>query len=630
MPNHFCSLVVACAASLAVGSASWVIAQEPDAACVVRGTLTLPSGAPAVGATLQLRGHVSSSQQKQGRGVPTEWGDPAAVTTGATGTFELRFVPPRALRFSLDASHGEHPRLGWRWLDIEAGATLELGTVPFEPPCYVEGHVEDSDGELLVGGWTVRGMPQGSGEKGRTYAEASAPVDAATGTFRIGPFPPGAVQLSAHGTIDASVGTVTVEARSGAPVHVVLRYTGPKLTSRIVCTTFCRPYHGFAVPNRLDGAAQSSLVLLDAEGKVLRHATPVAGSSQSWEFNDVPRGTHTIELRDPRFEPQRIEQVAPGQGYRMDLVGNAALVLEVMGEDGEPLDVYGLWVGYLGVGFSPHEFEVQSEGTPAPADGVITGVVPGDLLVEVRGPGGARKRQGVGPVAPGERKAVRIALAERTPLRGRVVHADGSPVANVRVEATRGLYPGHSRRGTISSVASREGVTHLASFEAETKTDAEGVFELTVLDPGQWTCCAVLSPYAWVAATVDHKGDAAPLVLTLPALGEVRGRLLVPEGVDRARLSVHLQSTERDPVRNLFMAGREERVPLPPDGQFRIVDVPHGAMRLNVRWLERDADGNLGSRSATIVRRPITIGAAPLELEIDVAEHLPKDGAGGR
>jgi hypothetical protein len=628
MPNHSRSLVVAFASSLALWSASSVRAQEPDAPCVVRGTLTLPSGGPAAGAKLQLRGHLSSSQQKQRHGVPTDWRDPAEVTTGATGTFELRFVPPRAFRFSLDASLGEHPRVGWRWHDIEPGATLELGTVPFEPPCYVEGHIEDGEGELLVGGWTVRGMPQGSGEKGRTSAEASAPVDAATGTFRIGPFPPGAVQVSAHGTIDASVGTVIVEARPDEPVHVVLRYTGPKLTTRIVCTTFCRPYHGFAVPNRLDGAAQSSLVLLDVAGKVLRHATHVAGSSQSWEFNDVPRGTYAIELRDPRFEPQRIEPVAPGQGYRMDLVGNASLTLEVVGEDGEPLDSYGLWVGYLGVGFSPHEFEVQSEGTPAPPDGVITGVVPGDLLVEVRGPGGARKRQGVGPVASGERKAVRIALAERTPLRGRVVHADGTPVANVRIEATRGPHAGHSRRGTISSVASREGVTHLASFEAEAQSDADGAFELTDLDPGQWTCCAVFSPYAWVAATVDHRGDGAPLLLTLPALGEVRGRLLVPEGVDCARLSVHLQSTERDPVRNLFAAGREERAPLPPDGQFRIVDVPHGDMRLNIRWIKRAADGTSIS-TATIVRRPITIGAEPLELEIDIAEHLPKDGAVG-
>jgi hypothetical protein len=124
---------------------------------------------------------------------------------------------------------------------------------------------------------------------------------------------------------------------------------------------------------------------------------------------------------------------------------------------------------------------------------------------------------------------------------------------------------------------------------------------------------------------VEHGGDAAPLVLTMPALGEVRGRLLVPESVDRTRLSLQLQSLDRDPVRNLFMTGREKQAPLPPECQFRFVDVPHGDMRLNVRWTTRHADG--GGRTTSIVRRPITIGAEPLELEIDVAPHLPKDGA---
>jgi hypothetical protein len=100
---HALAVTLALLASFALPSASSACAQEPDAPCTVRGKLTLPSGAPAVGATLQLRGSAGNSQLEERYGVPADWQNPEA-TTDVTGTFELRFVPPRERRAPLRRS----------------------------------------------------------------------------------------------------------------------------------------------------------------------------------------------------------------------------------------------------------------------------------------------------------------------------------------------------------------------------------------------------------------------------------------------------------------------------------------------------------------------------------------------
>jgi hypothetical protein len=204
---------------------------------------------------------------------------------------------------------------------------------------------------------------------------------------------------------------------------------------------------------------------------------------------------------------------------------------------------------------------------------------------------------------------------------------DGTPAAGVRVEYTRGAHAGHgARKGRTTSTRSSDGTSiRVPASEGDVLTDAHGRFELTGLDADQWTCCALLSPYAWTSMTVQLDGEEhAPLELSLPEVGEVRGRLLVPDGVDRARLSLEVRSAEQSPAQGLFMHGRDELVISSQGDRFQITDAARGDYWITVRWLTEDPRGsNWSSRS--IVRQRITVGALPQQLELDVAPHIPKD-----
>jgi hypothetical protein len=200
------------------------------------------------------------------------------------------------------------------------------------------------------------------------------------------------------------------------------------------------------------------------------------------------------------------------------------------------------------------------------------------------------------------------------------------PAAGVRVEYTRGAYPGHASNGQIASTRTSDGaVTRLTAFDGTLLTDTNGAFELIGLEADQWTCCALLSPQASVVTTVDLDGaELAPLELRLPEVREVRGRLLVPDGVDRARLSLQVRIDGQSPAQKLFMLGRDGPPILPPDDRFDLVVARQGDVWLNVRWIDFDTSGP-ELRSRSIVSQRVTVGVEPLQLEIELAPFLPTD-----
>ena len=78
----------------------------------------------------------------------------------------------------------------------------------------------------------------------------------------------------------------------------------------------------------------------------------------------------------------------PGESVSARLVGSAALRLTVVdGATGAAVDDYSLDVGYRGVNFSPSVFRVRERSAAAPADALYTGIVPGDLALEVEAEG---------------------------------------------------------------------------------------------------------------------------------------------------------------------------------------------------------------------------------------------------
>ena len=120
----------------------------------VTGRLLLPSGAPAQGAALRLHGWSGNEERRERHGLPEDWQD-VETTTDADGSFELRFAPPLAFSFVLDATLDGHVELSWRWFELSPGTHEDLGEHRFAPAASIVGRVLDEEGEPTGVEWRI-------------------------------------------------------------------------------------------------------------------------------------------------------------------------------------------------------------------------------------------------------------------------------------------------------------------------------------------------------------------------------------------------------------------------------------------------------------------------------------------
>lgn len=597
---------------------------QEEVATVLTGKLELPDGSPAVGAQVSLMGWAANNSRQQKYGLPKGWKDPDPVTVGEDGLFRVSVVPHRAYQFVLDADLGAYPGERWRWSELVAGEAMDLGTVRFQEPCFLVGHIEDQNGEIQAGGWRVNASSSEPLAENRSAARARAVPDPETGEFRIGPLPPGKVRLSTRSDVGARAEELTVRAAPGEPARVVLQYVGPELSSRIVFSTYSSPYYVFDLEGQWtmpgEVAPDSNLVLLGPDGEVLQHARHVAGTSQDWEFTGVGTAESVVELRDPRFEVHRFENVVPGKKYRVNLVGSAALELEVLDEGGAAVEAYGLWVGYRNTNWTPNEFEVRREGTPAPKGGLIKGVVPGDVLLEVRGPGGAKLRHTVGPLEAGETRKVRVQFQSYGPISGRVLGPDGAPLEGIEVEYTRGRYAGQSN-GHNTMVGTTEGTVQIPGIDGAVTSGAGGAFTVHDLDGEAWTFRALASPHAWAISTLEGTDRENGITLQLPRIGTVRAAFTFPAGTETSAIRILPKPVDESRFELFLSPFHSEPMGLSDGGEVVLEGLPVGPTELLFQ-MRKVSEGGGSSRSTFHTAR-LDVAPGEQDFEFDLGAVLP-------
>jgi hypothetical protein len=158
---------------------------------------------------------------------------------------------------------------------------------------------------------------------------------------------------------------------------------------------------------------------------------------------------------------------------------------------------------------------------------------PGPHLVSVRAPGLSAGRAEVVPTASEEVTRVAVALEPAATLAGRVVARDGAPVAGAELR----LVPLVSRwPGLGPPSAPAEEVARVA-------TDASGAFVAEGLAPGVYAVDAEaprFHPARLLRVTVP--GD--PLAIALEPLGEIAGRVTLPDGRPAAEAAVRAASVD--------------------------------------------------------------------------------------
>ncbi len=536
-----------------------------DSLAEIRGRFLLAGGTPAAGTRFEIEGWKGNQERVLEFGEPDDWVDPTG-STDEDGRFSIRFDPPRAYQFTFEAKTPGYAGAEWRWGEILPGSVLDLGEVQLPRGATIEGRIVDPQGRLQPGQkWLVYAASIGLGRhEGRDETQVIAPVDPETGVFRAEDVWPGLTSLKAYSRVAKWLEGPRVLAISGETITADIVYGGPDNSRRITVTTFCALFHVMNAPApehiRLHGAGEDPLL-----------ARKIAGSSQSFSFDELEPGKYTIEIDDPRYEPWSSQGVEPGTEVSARLTGSSALLLHVLDAENQPSERFELRVTFRNVNFWPREFEVH-DGSDGLRDRLFAGLFPGDYTLEARCEDGRSGFVEVDSLAAGETRPVTIRLASTASVSGRVLHPDGQPVAGVEILLLVPAEEGDSDASPVlrSNASSSDETRSRRELDAAATDDA-GRFRFALPAPGRYLVMAVASGGRRVSSPILEVQSGEELVnddIVLARGGLVRGRIRVPEGASCAGLRVEVRPASRDLV-DLFLGG-PEAVELGPDGAFEI------------------------------------------------------------
>lgn len=300
----------------------------------------------------------------------------------------------------------------------------------------------------------------------------------------------------------------------------------------------------------------------------------------AFDLGDLPLGPAeavAIRVRDDRNGP----------------CTTAAVTLHRVVEDrGLPPDSS----GWRAAAFSaPPPAEAEFRGTPDGEGAVrFPAVPPGEWLLLASAPGFTTGRARV-TVAEGTRRGpVEIPLRRGLVLEGRVLRADGSPAAGIRVR-------GHGKDWTSS-------VTIVTRTVEDALSGDEGGFRLEGIPRGDLDLWAETSPGAWWGLGTVRMPVTGPVERRLPPLVSLEGRILdgatgepLPGATVVAKREHDLYAPSLAPFETTCTAGA--------GGAFRLEGVPaRGPLSVEVaregfltrRWRVEEGDG--ASRPAQGVR----------------------------
>ncbi|MBL8858791.1 MAG: carboxypeptidase regulatory-like domain-containing protein [Planctomycetes bacterium] len=551
-------------------------AVAPTDRAEIRGRVLLPDGNPASAAVLHLQGWNASVERFARFGAPAAWKDLDA-TCDSEGRFKLRFDPPRAFQFMLEADLKGYCKTNRRWDEIEPGAKIDVGDLQIQDGGSIRGRIVDRQGRALTTGWTVYAKPVPKDALSAFgQLQAFTRPDAQSGEFLFTGLTPSKTELWATSRLTGGIGSQIIEVHDGEETQADIDYTGPDSDRCISLAVSSRPY------SFLSGGFDFVLI---GPGTEERRPTKDLGLLG---FADLPPGFYRLELRDRRFEPWSKDGIQPGTVVDVALKGNASVALTVVAEDtSQAVTTYALDVNLVQGQSAGSTIRVHAPNSPLPTDGIFTGFLPLRQKLTVRAEGYADCELPLLELQPNEQRTLVATLARPARISGRVVSGEErTPVENASVSLIQGesgqkprpFRGGRADRGTRS-----------------TATNSEGRFVFEGVSPNEFILRASLNRLFAVEQplSVTKSAQLSDIELTLPSRSWLRGRLLAPPGMSFDGMSVIVASTEirnRDPfaAHSNAMFGQKDELAsdIGPDGSFSCGPIPAGEAVVTVHMPE--------------------------------------------
>lgn len=538
----------------------------------IHGRLLLPDGTPANGATVELKKFTSNLELAATQPPPANFEVPPPVQTDADGRFEFAFDAPPALSFNLHARMPGCVTASWSWTQLAPDSSLDLGTVQLEAAVDVLVRALDGAGEPLGLDWSIHGLaevqPKSNGRvdvRMRVDHDPHAPFTLLAG------LPARAVKLTLRHSSGSFAPEETVELASGVVATHDLVYDGPDVRRRVFVE---------ANPSvHLANGARPEHVRVQLPTGEWRAAEKSPVRANGYFIDQLEPGEYLVRIDDPNFEPVELAGAVPGRTVRTRLVGNSRVRVSILDEHGAPYGgSFGLSVAsYMGRRFSSAN-PLVFLGAPPPVGGIVEGLQPGSYRFVVRIEGHDAREVELAGLEPGQTGEVVVVFPAGSVLEGRVLDADGvTPLADVLVQLTEGAVAGHShnRGSTVHTPAGT-----MPALRRATNTDGNGTFRFENVEAGTWTVRARWGE--WLVADLTQAHPQVPTwELRRPPSGSLRGRLLVPEGVDLSHANVVAWRVGGPPIEFTGWMPPGPGV-LRADGTFEIETLPVTAFDLSL------------------------------------------------
>lgn len=503
--------------------------EDPNTA-VLRGVLLHHDRRPATDAVLDLRGWTGNSEREARFGKPDDWENPTTEVQ-PDGSFEFRFVPPRAFQFSLDTEAPMAPAGGWRWREIALGSTIDLGEIVMPHGGAIEGRFVNAQGETVPGPWTIHTSsswtpPYSDSPKYYHYAT----YDRETGGFRFDGVQAGEVALEIHtgGLLDTAPPVERISVEPGRVTMVEIPFDGPTPGWRLMVESRVSRQSWMGSPTL------ETLRIVDALGRpVPNEAISVRGAR--FIVDDAVSHPYTVTVDDPRFEQVELFDVVPGKltlawlkpSVGVNLVASDSATGEllasaevVMFEAGGAQPRRPYWTGVHALASDDErDFDGQINGP-------LVRTVPGAQTWLVRAPGYFEQEVDLsGGFVPGARTRLEVPLQRGGVIAGRVVEADGAsaPGVSLMLRPTLGEPPAAEDWQALN--AYRQVANGLPLVRVNTAAD--GSFAFTALEPGTYDLSVdTREPIHVIEPGIEvGRND---VVLRLPATGSLTGYLDPP------------------------------------------------------------------------------------------------------
>lgn len=572
------------------------VSAHDDAVAMVRGRLFDPDGAPVPGAELTLHGWGRSGKSEK---------QDVTSSSAADGTFEISITPNEENQYTLRVDHTELARIGWRWHELTKGQEIDLGDVTMPWTGRIEGRLLNKDREPI--GDTrpiqivIHAEPEGHfvPHRGTVYS-ASGVVDPLTSTFVMERVPVGRSRLKLESYLGWSEGPeVEVTARGLTPIDVV--YTGHALRNVIYVAAM---------------GVDSEHIRLTGSAIEPRFPERALAPSYSHVFEDVPDGSYTITMDDPRYVSVVLEDIEPGPvPVLIRRKASSGLLLTVVdAEDGSIISSY------------TYNGDAAGSGRENEPTFLIEGLRSGrDVEYRIGAPGYAEAVGELEPLQPGEIRSVRIELTPPGRIHGVVRFENGEPAPSTKVSLYLPAEADDSSASIFLPETVHTGGRSRYRLERESKdTDTSGYFEFPGLSSDRYILLAK-SPTGLITVRdsihIDASDREPEVELTLPPGVSLHGRVHGPEGSVGSPLWLFFGADYSDvPVfkfvaRSTKGAGFEIDV----DGSYRTTWLPPG--RLHV-WAGLDEYAR--PRIEALELGPIDLSApGVVRRDFDLGEEYP-------